>query len=547
MGGEFGQRREWQHDESLEWHVLQYPLHAGVQRWVRDLNRFYRGEPALHELDFDAGGLRVDRLPTTRRHSVVAFLRKGERAEDRVLVVCNFTPVLRDELSRRRAARRLLARVPEQRRAALRRQRPGQLRRRRGGAAAGARPLHSLTLTLPPLGGAVLQAAVTEHERMRSGEPGCVEPSPPTAASAPSSKASRRRSTAGASRSSGSSASASCVEADCLRRRPRRRALRAALSSRREGDDCVREVPMAALGNDRWRGAASASTQLGPLRYTVDGLGRSLPVLAPRLARRVEPTDIRWRSCAAPQLVDGRRARARRRRREARCWRSGRARCAARPRWTPSSAHGVALDEALSALVASAIPIARCATRYDRELPLVVDRERARFSTWYELFPRSTAPRAGRARHVSRLRGAAADTSPRWASTCSICRRSIPIGRDQPQGAQQRARRRPGDPAARGRSARAEGGHKAMHPAARHAGRFPPAGRQGARARHRDRARHRLPVRARPSLRQRASRVVPPAARRHASSTPRTRPRNTRTSIRSISSRERLARRCGAS
>ena len=49
MGGEFGQKREWQHDESLEWHVLQYPLHAGVQRWVRDLNRFYRA---------DAGALR---------------------------------------------------------------------------------------------------------------------------------------------------------------------------------------------------------------------------------------------------------------------------------------------------------------------------------------------------------------------------------------------------------------------------------------------------------------------------------------------------------
>ena len=45
MGGEFGQRREWQHEESLEWHVLQYPLHAGVQRWVRDLNRLYRSTP----------------------------------------------------------------------------------------------------------------------------------------------------------------------------------------------------------------------------------------------------------------------------------------------------------------------------------------------------------------------------------------------------------------------------------------------------------------------------------------------------------------------
>ena len=56
MGGEFGQRREWQHDESLEWHVLQYPEHAGLKRWVADLNRFYAQEPALYEVDFEERG-----------------------------------------------------------------------------------------------------------------------------------------------------------------------------------------------------------------------------------------------------------------------------------------------------------------------------------------------------------------------------------------------------------------------------------------------------------------------------------------------------------
>src|SRR5499425_271579 len=56
MGGEFGQRREWQHEESLEWHVLKYPLHAGVQRWVSDLNRLYRATGALHEQDFTEAG-----------------------------------------------------------------------------------------------------------------------------------------------------------------------------------------------------------------------------------------------------------------------------------------------------------------------------------------------------------------------------------------------------------------------------------------------------------------------------------------------------------
>jgi 1,4-alpha-glucan branching enzyme len=94
MGGEFGQRREWQHDESLEWHVLQYPLHAGVQRWVRDLNRLLVGTPSLHEQDFVDGGFQwidCDGADV----SVIAFLRKG-RDGDPVLVACNFTPVPRE-------------------------------------------------------------------------------------------------------------------------------------------------------------------------------------------------------------------------------------------------------------------------------------------------------------------------------------------------------------------------------------------------------------------------------------------------------------------
>jgi 1,4-alpha-glucan branching enzyme len=95
MGGEFGQKREWQHDESLEWHVLQYPLHAGVQRWVEDLNRFYRGEPALYEIDFAPEGFEwID--ANDADNSVTAFLRKGMDPRDLVLVVCNFTPVVRE-------------------------------------------------------------------------------------------------------------------------------------------------------------------------------------------------------------------------------------------------------------------------------------------------------------------------------------------------------------------------------------------------------------------------------------------------------------------
>jgi 1,4-alpha-glucan branching enzyme len=94
MGGEFGQKREWQHDESLEWHVLQYPLHGGMQRWVADLNRCYRAEPALHEKDFSADGFAwVDFHDS--ENSIVSFLRYGSRPEDVMLTVCNFTPVPR--------------------------------------------------------------------------------------------------------------------------------------------------------------------------------------------------------------------------------------------------------------------------------------------------------------------------------------------------------------------------------------------------------------------------------------------------------------------
>ena len=92
MGGEFAQWREWSHDESLEWHALDYEPHRGVQRWVRDLNRAYRREQALHELDFDQAGFEwVDFNDADR--SVISYLRKGSSTRDLILVVCNFTPV----------------------------------------------------------------------------------------------------------------------------------------------------------------------------------------------------------------------------------------------------------------------------------------------------------------------------------------------------------------------------------------------------------------------------------------------------------------------
>jgi 1,4-alpha-glucan branching enzyme len=93
MGGEFGQKREWHHDESLEWHVLEYPLHAGLQRLVRDLNRLLRRTPALCQLDFATEGFQwVD--ANNSDDSVLIFLRKGAGGEV-VLIAANFTPVPR--------------------------------------------------------------------------------------------------------------------------------------------------------------------------------------------------------------------------------------------------------------------------------------------------------------------------------------------------------------------------------------------------------------------------------------------------------------------
>jgi len=94
MGGEFGQWNEWYHEASLDWHLLQCAPHQGLHRLVRDLNRLYRAEPALHAFDFQNDGFAWVDLHDAES-SIVSYLRKGRDARDQVLVVCNFTPVPR--------------------------------------------------------------------------------------------------------------------------------------------------------------------------------------------------------------------------------------------------------------------------------------------------------------------------------------------------------------------------------------------------------------------------------------------------------------------
>jgi 1,4-alpha-glucan branching enzyme len=94
MGGELGQWAEWDHDSSLQWHLLENPAHAGVQRWVADVNRLYAAEPALHARDFEPAGFQwIDCHDW--EHSVLTLARAGGSPEEVVIVALNFTPVPR--------------------------------------------------------------------------------------------------------------------------------------------------------------------------------------------------------------------------------------------------------------------------------------------------------------------------------------------------------------------------------------------------------------------------------------------------------------------
>ncbi len=94
MGGEIGEWDEWYHERSIGWQLLDYPTHQGIQNWVRDLNRMYCGEPAMHQLDFSPEGFEwIDFHDADS--CVIAFLRKSSTGDGLILAAANFTPVPR--------------------------------------------------------------------------------------------------------------------------------------------------------------------------------------------------------------------------------------------------------------------------------------------------------------------------------------------------------------------------------------------------------------------------------------------------------------------
>jgi 1,4-alpha-glucan branching enzyme len=96
MGSEFGQWREWNHDRSLDWHLLDDPSHAALRRYVQTLNRLLRDEPSLHECDFDPAGFRwID--CNDNENSVVSLVRSARDPHDFVVMAFNFTPVPRHD------------------------------------------------------------------------------------------------------------------------------------------------------------------------------------------------------------------------------------------------------------------------------------------------------------------------------------------------------------------------------------------------------------------------------------------------------------------
>ncbi len=95
MGSDIAQETEWNHDASLDWHLLDDPTHQGVNRWLKELNHFYQQHPALYENDFNPNGFEWIDFHDAER-SVVCFMRKSHNNNDNLFIICNFTPMPRE-------------------------------------------------------------------------------------------------------------------------------------------------------------------------------------------------------------------------------------------------------------------------------------------------------------------------------------------------------------------------------------------------------------------------------------------------------------------
>ncbi|HYX23663.1 MAG TPA: 1,4-alpha-glucan branching protein GlgB [Thermoanaerobaculia bacterium] len=156
MGGELAQFREWNHDASLDWHLLKEEGHAGLLRWLEDLNRLYSHEPALHELDCDPAGFEwID--GSDADNGVISYLRKGKSPGETILAVFSFTPVPRESYGVGVPGAGFWREVLNSDAVEY----GGTGRGNYGGVEARPIPLHgrthSLALTLPPLGVLFLQ------------------------------------------------------------------------------------------------------------------------------------------------------------------------------------------------------------------------------------------------------------------------------------------------------------------------------------------------------------------------------------------------------
>jgi 1,4-alpha-glucan branching enzyme len=156
MGAELGQSREWNHDGSLDWQLLEDPGHAGLESWLADLNQLYSTEPALHELDCSPEGFEWIDCSDAEK-SILALLRKGKKGTLPVLAVLNFTPVVRHGYQIGAPAGGYWREVLNSDAEIY----GGSAEGNEGGVEAVPHPLHgrpsSLTLTLPPLGAIFLQ------------------------------------------------------------------------------------------------------------------------------------------------------------------------------------------------------------------------------------------------------------------------------------------------------------------------------------------------------------------------------------------------------